>query len=79
MSSILMNEGVSMVERTYRVPDVSCQHCVSAITSELTKIDGVSSVNVDIDRKIVTVQADESVTDQQLREGIDEAGYEVAA
>jgi copper chaperone len=68
-----------MVERTYRVPDVSCQHCVSAITSELSKIDGVSAVHVDIEQKVVTVQADESVSDEQLREGIDEAGYDVAA
>jgi copper chaperone len=68
-----------MVERVYRVPDVSCAHCVSAIENELGKIDGVASVTVDLDSKLVTVQADESVTDQRIREGIDEAGYDIAA
>ena len=68
-----------MVQRVYRVPDVSCQHCVRAITSELQKIPGVQSVRVDLDTKLVTVAADESVSDEQIRAGIEEAGYEIAA
>lgn len=68
-----------MVQRVYRVPDVSCQHCVRAITGELQKIPGVQSVHVDLDTKLVTVAADESVSDQQIRAGIEEAGYEIAA
>ena len=68
-----------MVQRVYRVPDVSCQHCVRAITGELQKIPGVQSVHVDLDTKLVTVVADESVSDEQIRAGIEEAGYEIAA
>jgi copper chaperone len=68
-----------MVQRVYRVPDVSCQHCVRAITGELQKIPGVESVHVDLDTKLVTVAADESVSDEQIRAGIEEAGYEIAA
>lgn len=68
-----------MVERVYRVPDVSCEHCVSAINNELKKIPGVQAVDVDLETKLVTVQADESVSDAQLREGIEEAGYDIAA
>ncbi len=68
-----------MVQRVYRVPDVSCQHCVRAITSELEKIPGVQSVHVDLDSKLVTVATEESVSDEQIRAGIEEAGYEIAA
>uniref|UniRef100_A0A831TKM9 Copper chaperone n=1 Tax=Thermorudis peleae TaxID=1382356 RepID=A0A831TKM9_9BACT len=68
-----------MVQRVYRVPDVSCQHCIRAITSELEKIPGVRSVHVDLDSKLVTVAAEESVSDEQIRAGIEEAGYEIAA
>jgi copper chaperone len=67
-----------MSERVYRVPDVSCEHCVSAITKELTQIDGVKVVNVDLESKKVTVVADESVAEQQIRDGIDEAGFDIA-
>ena len=68
-----------MTEQTYRVPDVSCEHCVRAITSELTKLPGVRQVGVDLDTKLVTVEHDGSVTDAQLRGGIEEAGYDIAA
>lgn len=68
-----------MVERVYRVPDVSCEHCVNAITQELSKIDGVRTVDVDLETKQVTVQSDAEVSDAALRAGIEEAGYDIAA
>lgn len=68
-----------MMEQIYRVPDVSCQHCVKAITDELTKIDGVEDVGVDLDTKLVTVRHNGSVSDEALRAGIEEAGYDIAA
>lgn len=67
-----------MVEKTYYVPDVSCEHCVKAITGELSKIDGVAAVEVDIPTKIVTVRSDERVPESAILAGLDEAGYEVA-
>ncbi|HBY46238.1 MAG TPA: heavy-metal-associated domain-containing protein [Thermomicrobiales bacterium] len=68
-----------MVEKTFIVPDVSCEHCVRAITSELTQIDGVEQVSVDIPTKVVTVRASDAVTDAVLVAGLSEAGYEVAS
>ena len=68
-----------MTEQTYRVPDVSCDHCVRAITEELTKLTGVEHVGVDLKTKLVTVRHDGSVSDAQMREGIEEAGYDIAA
>ena len=68
-----------MTEQTYRVPDVSCGHCVKAITDELTKLTGVTTVDVNIETKMVTVQHDGTVADVALRAGIEEAGYDIAA
>ena len=68
-----------MTEQTYRVPDVSCEHCVRAITDELTKLPGVRQVGVDLTTKLVTVENDGTVSDDQLRRGIEEAGYDIAA
>ena len=68
-----------MTEQTYRVPGVSCDHCVRAIAEELTKLPGVEHVGVDLETKLVTVRHDGSVSDAQLREGIEEAGYDIAA
>ena len=55
---------------------MSCDHCVHAITGEVTKVGGVSSVNVDLAGKSVTVSGDE-FGDDAVRAAIDEAGYTV--
>ena len=66
-----------MTTRTYSVPTVHCGHCVNAITGEVTRVEGVSDVTVDLDTKTVTVVGD--ADDAAVRAAIDEAGYEVAS
>jgi copper chaperone len=68
-----------MVQREYRVPEVSCAHCVAAIKGELTTIAGIQAVDVDLEKKMVTVLAADDVDDAAIVAGIEEAGYEVAA
>jgi copper ion binding protein len=63
--------------RTYDVPAISCGHCKSAIEGEVSQVDGVSTVNVDIDARRVTVEG--QAADAAIRAAIVEAGYEVAA
>jgi len=65
-----------MTTRTYTVDGMSCQHCVDAITGEVTQVAGVSGVTVDLAAKTVTVTAD-PVDDAAIRAAIDEAGYTV--
>jgi copper ion binding protein len=67
------------MRQTYQVPGVNCQNCVRHVTEELTKIPGVQEVDVDLVERTVTVDHDGAVTDRQIRDGIEEAGYEVAA
>ncbi|MBI5104089.1 MAG: heavy-metal-associated domain-containing protein [Solirubrobacterales bacterium] len=62
---------------TYAVPGISCGHCRAAITAEVEKLAGVSSVDVDLDAKRVTVTGD-GLDDAAVRAAIDEAGYDVA-
>jgi copper chaperone CopZ len=62
---------------TYTVPDMSCEHCRSAITKELGGATGVESVDVDLDAKQVTVSG-EPLDDAVLRAAISEAGYEAS-
>jgi copper chaperone CopZ len=64
-------------EITYSVPGVSCAHCESALSSELSTVDGVERVEVDLERKLVVVRG-RALDDARLRAAIDEAGYEAA-
>ena len=66
-----------MSEITYTVPGMSCGHCKQAVSSELSEVAGVQSVDVDLESKLVTVRGDE-LDDAALRAAIDEAGYEAA-
>ena len=59
----------------YLVPEISCEHCVTAITAEVTQVPNVASVEVNIDAKTVTVQGGES---SQIVAAIDEAGYDAS-
>ena len=65
-----------MATITYNVTGMSCQHCVNAITGEVTKVDDVDTVVVDLDNGTVSVTGVE-LDDASLKAAIDEAGYEV--
>jgi copper chaperone len=58
------------------VPEMSCQHCVSAITGEVSQLQGVRNVAIDLGTKHVRVDADEQVTTQAVVEAVNEAGYD---
>ena len=59
------------------VPGVSCEHCRTAITTEVGLVTGVESVDVDLEQKVVTVRG-VALDDGAVRAAIDEAGYDVA-
>ena len=63
-------------QATYSVPDISCGHCKQAIETEVSAVDGVTSVVADVDTRMVTVEGDASEAD--VAAAIREAGYEIA-
>ncbi|MCW2493536.1 MAG: Cation-transporting ATPase pacS [Frankiales bacterium] len=63
-----------MAEETYTVTGMTCQHCVNAVSSEVSGIDGVESAAVDLAAGTVTVIG-EGYSDVQIRAAVDEAGY----
>ena len=64
---------------TYTVQGMTCGHCVAAVTEELSKLDGVSHVDVDLSSGRVIVQSDGSLDDGDVAAAVDEAGYTLAA
>lgn len=58
------------------VPGISCGHCADAISAEVSKLDGVESVAVDVEEKTVRIVGD--VLPEDIEAAIDEAGYEVS-
>jgi copper chaperone len=60
---------------TYRVDGMTCEHCRAAVSSEVAKVEGVDSVDVDLATKLVTVRGDQ-VQESAVVAAIDEAGYD---
>ena len=69
---------MSVDNLVYRVPGVTCEHCRTAISTEVGAVAGVESVDVDLTAKLVTVRG-VGVSDAAVRDAIDEAGYDVSA
>ena len=60
-----------------KVSGMTCMHCEMHVKQELTALDGVSSVDVELKpgaQSIVRVELDGDVSDAALREAVDEAG-----
>jgi copper chaperone len=66
-----------MTTTTYDVTGMTCQHCVHAVTTEVTTIDGVHEVAVDVTAGTVTVSSTAPLSLDAMRAAIDEAGYEL--
>ncbi len=59
------------------IEGMSCQHCVTHVTQALKEIPGVKTVDVDLKGKYAVVEADRQIEDGEIRDAIEEAGYEV--
>jgi copper chaperone len=62
---------------TYSVPAVHCAHCEMSIREEVSEVDGVEDVVVDLETKLVTISG-RDLDDAALRAAIAEAGYDAA-
>jgi copper ion binding protein len=67
-----------MTTATFTVTGMTCGHCVSAVTEEVTQVPGVTAVEVDLASGRLTVTSDAPVDDDDVRAAVDEAGYELA-
>jgi copper chaperone len=63
------------VQSTYIVTGMTCGHCVSAVTTELSRLPGVSDVRVDLASGGVTVTSAAELSADAVRAAVDEAGY----
>ena len=67
-----------MSTETYTVTGMTCGHCVSSVTEEVSALPGVSDVQVELESGKVTVTADQPVGQDQVRTAVEEAGYSLA-
>ena len=67
-----------MIHKDIQVEGMTCGHCVETVTQAVNSLDGISQVSVDLDKKQVSVEFDESRTNPDaISSKITEVGFEV--
>jgi len=66
------------MNKILNVDGITCEHCVDTIKEAVEILDGVFSVDVDIEQKQVDVEFDEKTAKlEDLIDKIEEVGFEV--
>lgn len=60
---------------THDVVGMTCDHCARAVRAEISAIEGVTDVDVDVTSGIVRITAEQPVSTTALRDAVEEAGY----
>ena len=71
---------MSTITTTFNVAGMTCAHCVGAVSAEVGKIDGVQAVDIDLvtgGQSAVRVTSAAELAIADVREAVDEAGYEL--
>jgi copper chaperone len=69
-----------MQTQVIKVNGMTCTGCVNSVKNVLEKIPGVSSADVSLEQKQVTVEYDAAKTNSnQFKEAIKGAGFEIAS
>jgi copper chaperone len=64
---------------TYTIPNISCGHCVHTIKSEVTELEGVRSVDANMDTKQATITFEPPATEEKIKSLLAEINYPAAA
>ena len=66
------------ITSTYTVTGMTCQHCVSSVTEEVSELAGVAGVAVALESGALTVTSDFPLDKEQIAKAVAEAGYQLA-
>ncbi|MGW3242152.1 heavy-metal-associated domain-containing protein [Streptomyces sp. NPDC001070] len=62
---------------SYSVSGMSCGHCESAVSKEVSALPGVTGLTVDAKTGLLTIDSDGPLDEEAVRAAVDEAGYEL--
>ena len=65
------------MQTVYTVTGMTCAHCARSVTEELTELDGVTDVSVDVPTGAVTVVSTAELAKEKVAAAVSEAGYEL--
>jgi len=64
-----------MQTKTFKVPNISCSHCVHTVQSEVSELEGVKKVIASADTKTVTVEWEAPQSWENIKALLTEINY----
>lgn len=71
------NKGEYIMQKTISIEGMMCMHCVKHVNEALSKVDGVSLVEVSLENKNAIVTLTKVVSDSALKAAVETEGYDV--
>ncbi len=75
LKTATINKEKENMEITLHVEGMMCQHCQAHVKEALSKVMGVTDVDVSLSEKKATVKAEEGIDPDTLLKAVKEAGY----
>ncbi len=62
---------------TFSVKGMTCPHCKASVESALKAVSGVNDAVADLETKQVTVNCETGVTEQALKDAVEDIGFDI--
>ena len=59
------------------IEGMSCEHCIKHVTNALSELNGVNSVDVNLEGNYAIIHTANEVSDEDIKAALDDAGYDV--
>ena len=66
------------MKKKINIEGMSCNHCVMHVKNALSEVEGVKSVDVNLQGKYALVEGD-NTSNEALKAAVEDAGYEVVS
>ena len=64
---------------TVKIKGMSCQHCVASVTKALSEIEGITDVQVSLEKGEAAFNENSPVAEQTIKDAITKIGFEVVS
>ncbi len=75
MTSASSTAQTSAAERAYIVSGMTCSHCVTSVREEVSELDGVEVVSLDLASGRLVVSGEAADSQDAIRAAVEAAGY----
>lgn len=71
------SKGISMIKKTFKIPDMTCSNCAMKLESLEDVLEGVKEINASYHKLEMVIEYDESkLTDEQIIAAVKKKGYQ---